>query len=240
LDHTLYREQKALASKMRLLLPDYPGVGKSPLAETPVYTMDFLADLMLKSLDAAGCPQAVMLGTSLGGYVALALWARAPQRVLGLILANTRAENDTPAQALGRRETAERLRQEGTEFMRERLGAMFGETTQEKHPELVGEFQDKLAAFSAEGLARLTLGLADRPDRREMLAGIRVPVLLLGGAEDAVTPPEGMRVMARCMPGADFRILPEAGHLSALEQPRAFNAAVAGFVHTLDVPGRGS
>jgi pimeloyl-ACP methyl ester carboxylesterase len=229
----MYRGQSDLAEDCQLILADYPGLGGSDLDPASVYGMDLLADRALATLDAAGSQAAAILGTSLGGYVAMAIWKKAPARVRGLILADTRAEGDSAAMATNRHDTVNRLRLEGAGVLRERLANYFAPATREAQPELVREFQGKLDGMPAEALARLTLGLASRPDRRADLAGMQVPVLAVAGTEDSITPPEVVRMLAENSALAQFVMIPGAGHLAPLEKPALFNQVIRGFIRKL-------
>jgi 3-oxoadipate enol-lactonase len=228
-DHTFYREQFPLHDSARLILPDYRGTGRSELTPGP-YTMDLLAGDMCALLDHLKVPHAVVLGSSMGVYVALAMYALAPERVLGLVLADSRAEADTPEMAERRQHTVAGLRAQGPKVLGERVQDLFGATTRRRAPDLVQAMQSDILRHPAEGLAQLTLGLARRPDRNPLLPGIKVPTAVVCGEEDTVSPPAVMRTMAEAIPGAVFQLIPQAGHLSPLEQPALFNQLVRDFL----------
>lgn len=228
----MWREQHLLADDARLIIPDYRGVGQSSVTAGPS-TMDLLADDMFALLDHLETAQATVMGVSMGGYVALAMYRRRPERIAGLVLADTRAEGDTPPTQERRRQTAEGLRAQGVAVLRDRVDDLFAETTRRVHPALVAEAQDWLTAQSPEGLAHLTLGMALRADQTALLPTIDVPTVLICGEEDRVSPPESMRHMAAAIPGARFYLVSKAGHLAPLEHPAAFNRIVREFLKTL-------
>jgi pimeloyl-ACP methyl ester carboxylesterase len=228
-DHRMWREQKALGDVARLLMPDYRGIGSSSLTLGP-YTMDLLADDMAALLDRAAVTQAVVVGDSMGVYVAFSLLERHPERVRAVVFSDSRAEADTPEQAERRQTTADGLRNEGTAVLRSRVDDLFAATTRRTRPALVFEMQTQVATMRAEGLAWLTQGMALRHDRRALLPRISVPALLLCGEEDTVSPPAGMQAMAGAIPNADFHLIPQAGHLAPLEQPEVWNRYVREFI----------
>lgn len=232
LDHRMFQGQAPLAGFCRWIVTDYRGLKAAP---EPGFSagMDDLAGDLEALMDALGLEQAVLLGVSLGGYVALAAQARIPGRIRGLILADSRSTADDPEMILRRRQTAEELRSRGTACLAERLGLLFGPGTRQNRPDLVETALDYLKEFSAEGLARLALGMAQRPDRTPDLNTIRVPVLVLCGEEDAVSPPDGMRSLAAAIPRSEFYILPGAGHLAVWEQPEAANFHIRRFLESL-------
>jgi pimeloyl-ACP methyl ester carboxylesterase len=140
----MYQTQATLSDQIRWLNMDYPGIGTVPLASEEIYSMEFLADRVLALLDAAQCSSAVIMGTSMGGYVAMALWRKAPERIRGLILADTRADADAPEMAERRRSTVQDLRAKGVNVLRERLRQLFSEATRALHPEWIEAAQHRL------------------------------------------------------------------------------------------------
>ena len=227
--HMMYREQQALAEYARLILPDYRGTGRSSFTDGP-YTMELLADDMLGLLDALEIEQAVVLGVSMGGYVAFSLLDRHPERVCGLILADSRADADDAVTAERRQLTVTGLRMQGASVLRERVNALVGASTLAQRAEFVAEIQGLVAAERAAGLAEITRGLALRADRQALLARIHVPALVLCGEEDTMSPPAINRAIAERIAGATFHLLPGAGHLSPWEQPQQFNRYVGEFL----------
>lgn len=214
---------------MRSIVPDLRGVGGSSVTEGPA-TMDLMAGDMLALLDALAIDRAVVLGASMGDYVAFSMYEQAPERFRGFIIADTRAEGDNPETVARRKKTVEGLLSEGTGLLQSRVSDLFAETTRRERPELVDEMWAIAKAESAQGLANQTLGMALRADRTALLPTITVPTLVLCGEEDTVSPPAGMQKMAAGIPGAQFHAIPGGGHLAALEQPAVFNAYVREFL----------
>ncbi len=189
-DHRIWREQQALAAYARLLLPDLRGTGKSSLGDGPA-TMELLAADMFALLDHLGIERAVVMGVSMGVYVAFAMYAAAPQRLCGLVLADSRPQADSPETAERRRQTVDGLRAHGAAMLRERVHDLFAETTRRERPALVEAMQQQVLGENAEGLAQITLGMALRPDRQSLLAHIGVPTQVICGEEDRVSPFRG-------------------------------------------------
>ena len=230
--HIMYREQRELADSAQLILPDYRGTGRSSYTEGP-YTMELLADDMLAILDALHIERAVVFGASMGIYVAFALYAAHPERFRGFVIADSRAEADTPDTAARREKTVQALRNEGTSFLRERVSDLFAATTRRENPALLEAMQQAALEEHASGLAEITRGMALRVDRRALLPRISTPTIVICGEEDTVSPPEGMRVMAAAIPNAAFHLIPKAGHLSPLEQPALINGILREFMSSL-------
>ncbi|MHB9133073.1 MAG: alpha/beta fold hydrolase [Armatimonadota bacterium] len=235
-DHRIWHQQASLSDMAQLILPDLRGTGKSDVTDGP-YTMDLLASDMVALFDHLQIHKAVVMGVSMGAYVAFSMCDRYPERIRGLVLADTRAEADTPQQAERRRATVDGLRTTGTDILRNRVNDLFAASTHRERPQLVEEMQALVSEANPEGLAQETLGMAIRPDRRDLLPKIKVPVLVICGDEDTVSPCEGMMEMANAIPHAEYATIAKAGHLSPLEQPGAFNALVRNYLLELEAEG---
>ena len=176
----------------------------------------------------------VVCGLSMGGYVALAFARRHADYVRALVLADTRAEPDSDEARAGRDSAIAAVEAHGSVAQVEAmLPKVLGATTRAERPGVVSEFrrtglsQDKAAVVA--GL----IALRDRPDARPGLAAINVPTLVIVGDEDTLTPPSAAEALAAGVRGAKLVVLPGAGHLSNLETPDAFNAAVLDFLDGL-------
>jgi pimeloyl-ACP methyl ester carboxylesterase len=231
-DGSQWREQHPLADTARLLMPDLPGQGRSSVGEGP-YTVDLLADVMIGLLDHLGVAQTVVMGLSLGGYIAMAMTRRHRDRLRGLILADTWATADTPEARARRLAMAETLHREGTAAALGMFPNLFGVTTHRERAELLEQEHERVRLANAQGLAYTQLAMAARPDSMRTLAEAALPTLLLCGEEDTMSPPDAMRALAEHIPGARFTRIPEAGHFSALENPIPFNHAVRVFLQGL-------
>lgn len=226
-------QQQALAVRYRVITPDLRGHGESAVGEEDS-TMERLAEDVARLLDALGLERVVLGGLSMGGYVAFAFLRRYAARLAGLILADTRAGADTEEGRRGRFETAAVAEKEGSAAIAERLlPKLLAPATHEKKPEVVRAVREMILATSPAGIARALRGMAARPDSSPLLPTINVPTLVLVGEEDMLTPPAEAEAMARSIPGAKLVKIPAAGHLSNLEQPAAFTAAVEEFLARL-------
>ncbi len=197
-------------------------------------SLESAAAHVLVEMDNLGWQKAVFVGLSMGGYVIFRLWNLEPERFAGMVLADTRATPDTPEGARLRLEQAERIRREGMQFFPEAtLKGHLGATTHARRPELVAQVRQAQLEADPSRVARSLEALARRPDSVPLLSSITVPALVLVGEEDTLTPPSDARQMATQIPDSRMLILPEAGHLSNLENPKAFNTALRGFLAEL-------
>jgi pimeloyl-ACP methyl ester carboxylesterase len=201
--------------------------------------MDEMADDVIELLERLEIDQPVVLGgLSMGGYVALSLVRRYPQRVRGLILIDTRAAADTPEAARLREVTARTVLHEGHagSIIETMIPRLFGKTTLEHHPERVEPMLAVMARTSAQGVAGALRGMAIRPDRRSELGLISVPTLVLVGEDDVISPPSEAREIAGALPVARLVVIPAAGHLAPYENPSAVNDAILRFLKDLGRP----
>jgi 3-oxoadipate enol-lactonase len=221
---------EALAANFCVVRFDARGFGGSSLGEGPL-TMERIADDGAALLDHLGIDEAVVGGCSMGGYAALAFVRRHPQRLLGLVLQDTRAGADTAEAKANRAVLAAKVLAEGSGAAVEAfLPKLLGETTRREQPDLVARVGEHILAAAPEGIANALHGLAARADSRETLPTIAVPALVLVGAEDVLTPPSEAALLSAAIPRARLDVIPEAGHLANLESPAAVNAALQAFL----------
>jgi pimeloyl-ACP methyl ester carboxylesterase len=185
-------------------------------------TMRAAAERALAAMGDRGIDRAVVCGLSMGGYVAFEVWRRARERVAGLVLANTRAVADPPEAAAARRALAERLRSEGNVLAEEPPALLSDGAPEELRARVRAWTRDQ----SPEAIAAALLGMAERPDSTPDLATIRVPTLVLTSTEDRMIAPEVSAEMAGLIPQGRLQTIEGAGHLSNLEAPEAFDAAL--------------
>ncbi|MCP2261030.1 Pimeloyl-ACP methyl ester carboxylesterase [Streptoalloteichus tenebrarius] len=220
-----------LAERVRLVTPDQRGLGRTPLDENgqlPAPDLDVVAEDLLRLLDHLGIDRAILGGCSMGGYVAMAVLRKAPERVAGLVLASTKAVADTEEQRAARLAVAARAEADGTAgwLADSVLPTLVGETSHAERPDVVAAVRALVERQPATGVAWAQRAMAARPDSTETLRSARVPALVLAGEEDRLTPPEVARDLVGLMPRSELVVLPRCGHLAPVEAPEAFAAAV--------------
>jgi pimeloyl-ACP methyl ester carboxylesterase len=223
-------------SDARVLAVDLRGFGGTALgADAP--SLDLLADDIALLLDAAGIDQAVVGGLSMGGYVAMAFARRHPDRLSGLLLADTKGTADTDTARENRERVAKAVlaRDSVRLLVDEQLPSpLLGATTARRCPKLVDHVAALIGEASPASVAWAQRAMAARPDSLDALRSVDVPSLVVVGAEDVLTPPSDAESLAAALPRSELTVLPGAGHLSALEVPEAFNTAVRGLLARID------
>ena len=218
-----------LSANVDLLTPDLRGFGSGPALADPPPEPDLglLALDVLAALDDQGIDRAIVGGVSMGGYVALAVLRAAPHRVAGLLLADTRSAADD-SDALDRRSnTAARADRGDIATGLDAVGPLIGKGAAEPIRAALVAMADDVPAATVAWAQR---AMAARPDSTPALAAAGIPVLVVVGEADSVTPPEVAREMATAVPGAELVQLPDVGHLSPSEDPQGFAAAVIGWL----------
>lgn len=217
--------------RYRLVALDWRGFGETtPFDE--ISTMETLADDVAGLMDTLGMQQAVLCGLSMGGYVANAFLRKYPQRVQGLIFADTRPGADTDEATKANRERVALLAlSEGTEAIADlQVPKLLANYTRQHQPLVEQSVRHMINAATPQGIAAASRGMALRADASDLLPSISCPTLVIVGEEDVLTPPVVAREYAARIAGCQFATIPDAGHLSNLEQPEAFFAVVRNFL----------
>jgi 3-oxoadipate enol-lactonase len=222
----------ALVDHCRCIVVDLRGFGETTAAGP--YSMDQYADDVVQLLNRLDVGKAVVVGLSMGGYVAFALWRRYKDLVRGLVLADTRATADTEEAKRKRHELIALAQERGAEAVAAaQITGMLGSNTRENHPDIVETVRQMLAAAPVEGIIGALKAMIERPDSTPTLATISTPTLIIVGEDDVLTPPKDARAMHEKIPGSHLEVIRAAGHLSNMERPAAFNHVVSEFLSAL-------
>jgi pimeloyl-ACP methyl ester carboxylesterase len=173
----------------------------------------------------------VICGLSMGGYIAFAMYRHAATYFRGMVLADTRSQADTPETVAGRKAIQQLVREKGQGAVADALlPKLVCDSTRSSKPAVVENLRTQITSSSVEAIVGALDALMTRPDSTPMLPTLRIPILIVVGAQDAITPPPLSEQMHHDIPGSQLVVIPDAGHMSNMEQPTAFNDAFGSFL----------
>jgi 3-oxoadipate enol-lactonase len=232
---------------VRAIVPDLRGHGVSELGrdlpiggfarvpDAPVLTMAQLAADILALLDHLHIPEAVFAGCSIGGYVLLELWRRAPERMRALAFVCSKPQPDAEPALANRAANIASIRESGTGPLFDGMAqSLIGATARGRRPEIVAELRARMT-LTADFAIAVQAGLATRPDSAPTVATINVPVFAIAGGEDTAISPADMEAFRAARNGCcDYHVLPDAGHFAAYEQPEKVAALMAEWLREME------
>jgi pimeloyl-ACP methyl ester carboxylesterase len=231
LSHAMWKNpMEPLSQYACVVVPDMPGFGASSRQGKP--SIPDMAREAAAALDEMKIKDpAVVCGLSMGGYIAFEFLRQFPKRVRALGLFSTRAAADTPEARENRFKTADKINTDGLgAFSKAVLPKLLGRTTLIEHPNVAKQVTDLILANKPGGVADALLAMAHRNDSTDLLAGIKVPTLVVAGEEDSFIPAAESESMAEAIPGAEFHLIKQAGHLVNMEKPEEFTRTLDRFI----------
>jgi pimeloyl-ACP methyl ester carboxylesterase len=259
-NRSMWRYQVGPFSKThRLIIPDLRGYGDTglPITETGLPTVDTglptahtglpatdglthiilldeLALDLLHLLAALDIPNAIFIGLSMGGQIALELYRLKPQLFKGLVLADTDARAESKEGYHERIALSQKIRADGMQkFTDQRIHKFVCPHTFAAKPAVVAHLTEMMTTTSPAGSAPVQRGRAERRDHTSILKEIICPTLIIVGEEDAFTPIPTAEYMHTRIPGSQLAIIKDAGHIPSMEQPEKFNDILAAFITTI-------
>ena len=233
-NHAMWEPQMlTLPNEYRAIAYDVRGHGESDVADG-IYSIEFFVDDLIALLDHLVLKQVVLCGLSMGGYIALRAIERHPDRFKGLVLCDTRSEADPTEAKVKRSASIKAVKTNGVKAFAEGfVKAVFAPQTFEKNPAAVEKIKSAIVGNSPLGICGTLLALASRTDTSASLPNIKVPTLILVGEQDAITPVAASQAMNEKIQGSELHVIPNAAHMSNLENTEAFNAALLKFLKRL-------
>jgi len=185
-------------------------------------------------MDKIEIEKAVICGLSMGGYIALNAVLYHPERFKALVLSDTQCAADTPEAKEKRQKTIDSIRKNGIEnFADDSVQNFFTPETLQNESAAIDKVRMMVAATSEKTLIETLHALRDREENCSRLQEIRVPVLIVVGEEDRITPPEASKLMHEKIAGSRLSVITQAGHLSNMERPDEFNRELKIFIDSL-------
>lgn len=225
-DRRIWREQvEGVSSVARVIAIDLPGCGQSaafPPGMEP--RMEDYADAVADLAKDLGISKMVLVGHSMGGYVAMAFARQYADMLAGLVLVTTRMGEDNKAAKQNRLSLAEDVRGRGAlAVVVSMLSKLFAAGTVGRDPGLSDRLRDIMLEQSSEGIIAALHAMANRPSSGDVLKKLDVPTLVIAGDQDAIITPSTVRSMAKSIPGSTFVAMPNSGHIPMMENPDMFS-----------------
>ncbi|MBI5202059.1 MAG: alpha/beta fold hydrolase [Elusimicrobia bacterium] len=229
LNRKMWAPQESLKAHARLVSYDARGFGKSKASDAQI-PFELYVDDLLALVDRVDADETILCGLSMGGYVALRAAERAAEKISALILADTKSEADGDEAKLKRASTVLSIKKQGLgAFADVFVKSVLAPRSLQK-PALVASVKGMIQESDPTGVCAALLAMAGRTDTTAVLRKLTMPSLVLVGAHDAVTPPSNAQALVRGLQRSRLTVIPEAGHMSNLENPDTFNSLVSEFL----------
>ncbi len=224
---------QGLQQQFRVIAYDVRGFGQSQAGDEKL-TVTLMANDLIKLMESLEIEKSVICGLSMGGYIALNAVTRFPDRFAAVILADTQCINDTPEAAKKRYDTAESIQKDGSQkFAEGFMSKLFAADTTSSNKSLLETVNSMITATSVPTLVAALDALAQRTETCTELKNVTTPSLIICGEEDVITPPAQSESMHNNLSASEMVIIPNAGHLSNLEQPALFNEILQNYLNSL-------
>jgi len=223
-----------LKEKYHVIAYDVRGHGNSELGEEKL-SIDLFGEDLIGFMNALNLDKVVLCGLSMGGYITLNVLSKHQDRFIGAILCDTTCTADSPESLEKRGKTIERVKAEGLlNYAEESLKNLFSSESLKDHLEIVEDIRTTIINTPVETITKTLSALAHRRETCSQLAQIKIPVLVLLGEKDAITPIATARFLDDNLPNSTLHLIPDAGHLSNLENPDKFNEHLVDFLSKTD------
>ena len=224
------KQAEALQQSFRIVAPDLRGFGYSEPGDG-LFTIDTHVSDLISVIDSLQLEKPIVCGLSMGGYIVLRALELYQPKFKGAILADTKAEADTNPFKVKRFEQIQMIRNgQREQFTDNFIKIALSEKNYSEKPELV-EFLKKMAGWQKDqAIMSALLTMAGRTDTTEFLEKIDLPLLVIAGKDDRLTPPEYSKIIYGKTKNSEIKIIPDSGHLPNLENPDEFNKAILDFM----------
>jgi 3-oxoadipate enol-lactonase len=228
-----------LGKTNRVIAYDIRGFGKSTAGHDKI-SIRLFADDLIKFMDVLAIKKAIVCGLSMGGYILLNAVHQYPERFKAIILSDTQCIADSAEAKDKRMQTVKKIKKDGLqEFADGFIENIFCQESKDNKKELVESIRNTILNTPPQTITDTLMALAERTETCSALQQITLPVLLLCGSEDKVTPVEQAEFMHRNISNSSLQIISNAGHMANIEQPELFNKHIGEFIANLEIIKRG-
>ena len=234
-DSTIWNEQmNFLQDYCRLIIPDLPGSGKSSMLQKDHVGIEDYAACINALLEKEGIEKCILLGHSMGGYIALAFAEKFGHKLQGFGLVHSTAFADNEEKKSNRIKGIKLMEEYGVyPFLKNTTPNLFSPDYKNKHPEKVNELIENGKNFSVEALVQYYTAMMNRPDRTEVLAESKVPVLFIMGSEDTAAPLDDLLKQVYLPKISHIHIIGGVGHMGMWEKPDEVNHYLLDFIKSV-------
>ncbi len=224
----------SLKDSYRTITYDIRGHGNSD-AGNEGFSIDLFVNDLISFMDALKIDKAILCGLSMGGYIALKAIEKHNERFDALVLSDTQCIADTPEAKEKRIKAIEDIRTTGVEkYAEESIKNLFASESFTTRVKEIEDVKKMIVKTSEQSLCNTLIALSVRKETCNLLSEIKVPVLIMVGNQDKITPPAAASFMHERIKGSLLKIIDHAGHLSNLENPVEFNIQLKGFVDSVN------
>jgi len=230
-DHHMWDDQvKALSDSFFCVRYDIRGLGESP-AGGGQFTMEMFVDDLKEIVSGKKLNKPVLCGLSMGGYIALRAMGRLEQMFGALILCDTKSVADDNETKLKRAGAIKKINNDQFElFIEEFVANCFADSFINESEKEYSKIVSRSLKNKPIGVKGCLLAMATRTDTTKLLAGIKIPTLVVCGSEDKLSPPAQMKSMANEIPGSEFVLVEGAGHMAPIEKSDFVNDKIIKFI----------
>jgi len=227
------KQMEVLIENFRVIAYDIRGHGNSS-SGTEDYSIELFVDDLLGLMDALKIEKAMLCGLSMGGYIALNAVENFPKRFEALILCDTTCSADTPEGTEKRMRTIINIQEKGVEqYANESIKNLFAPESFVTNREKIAVVKEMIMKTSVQSLSKTLFASSRRKETCAKLTEIMVPVLIVVGKEDQITPLAAALLMQKKIKGSILNIIEHAGHLSNIENSFEFNDQLLKFVSSV-------
>lgn len=223
-------QMEALKTSHRVISYDVRGHGNTKSEKTD-FSIDLFVEDLINLMDNLKFDKVILCGLSMGGYIALSAIKKYPQRFDGLVLCDTQCIADTPEAKEKRMKTIENIKNKGIEnYADESIKNFFASESYKTKQKEIASIKKMIMNTTEESLCNALLALSKRNETCSNLENIKIPVLIIVGKEDKITPPDAAQFMHEKIKDSSISIIENAGHLTNLENPIEFNHKLKKFM----------
>ncbi len=237
-DHSIWQNQVAyFKNQYQFIIPDLPGTGASEFCnDMSVEGMADIVKVMVDQKVQSPAEKIVLVGHSMGGYIALAYAEKYADSLAGLGLFHSTSYADSKEKIIIRKKGIEFIETHGASaFLKTTLPNLFSTVTKEQQPELVEQLIEKSGNFTASALVTYYESMIERPDRRGILKNSKIPIILIMSENDQAIPIADILEQSSLPENSYITILKNSGHMGMVEEPIESNLALARFLEACDI-----